>query len=48
MKKKIKKIMLLVLLVIIGLFIIEIVVMKFRLRKPIETELKRTKPNMTH
>lgn len=41
MKAKIKKIILLILLVVIGLWIIEIIVVKSRIGKSTETDLKQ-------
>lgn len=41
MKTKIKKILLFVLILLLGLFALEIVVVKYRLGKPTQTELKK-------
>lgn len=48
MKRKIKRLILIVLLMILGLFIIEIIVVKSRLKKPVETELKSNRLNKMH
>ena len=43
MKPKIKRLVITIVIIILGLFVIEIVTVKFRFSKPIESKLIQTK-----